>query len=923
MDKGALFCPLVAFLIYYNNLDGDFVYDDSRAILTNPDVQLKTPVSELFNNDYWGTPITSPNSHGSYRPLTVLTFRLNYLMCGLKPNSFHMVNNLLHSAITYLVYQLSSYVLPNRKSRLFASLIFAVHPIHTEAVSGIVGRADLLCTLFYLSSILIYIKFLKLSGREQYKYNIKISILNKYNNIYCHQTAATYNLCCHEKDRCSLSCLFHIINSAEWTNLSGFKIHLLLTAFAGAAMISKETGVTVLLICICIELLHNKKSLLNLLSFSTSLLLLVLIRCYIMGHEMPTFAKADNPAAKHEHVLVRTMTFFYLPIVNFYLLLFPKWLSYDWSMESIPLIETITDYRNIFTALFYFSIFQMLQINLFNRKKCSTLNYKRTKFKYKYFYKNKYNPSNFNTSLVNKSNIYSKVEVFNKRDRHSIKNCNVHASNTIDNNETSVKLNNYRLRSDTKLGVNNYNESVVNNKLYTNRRTLSERRHFELFDRECDKLILCLLLMTVPFIPATNLFFYVGFVVAERLLYIPSIGFCYLISYGMFLLENRLFYQNVKLSKSIMTFMIIIYSFRTLQRNNDWKNDESLYRSGIAVNPPKSYGNLGSILTSQGRLKEAEWSLKKALQYRPNMAEVHYNLGLLLQTSDRYKEAIDSYKMAIHYRPSLAVAYLNLGQLLLSSGHHREGEDVLLQCSDLDGRRVKDKLAHLHAQTSAMVQLGKFFTEQAKFEKARGLFQKAVNNLPQHYPAQGLYNMLGDVLMKLNQTEEAEAWFKEALNTKPDHVPAYLTYGQLLSKNRTRVNEAEKWFLKAEKLAPSDPVVQHHLGQFLSENERYKEAADRFTKAVELAPAEYQLLEKAATALRHAGKSVQAELMYKRAVSLRPNDSRSHSNLGAILHLNGRYMEAAKSYEEALRIEPGERTTLSNLKKLHKVMSRS
>lgn len=39
-----------------------------------------------------------------------------------------------------------------------------------------------------------------------------------------------------------------------------------------------------------------------------------------------------------------------------------------------------------------------------------------------------------------------------------------------------------------------------------------------------------------------------------------------------------------------------------------------------------AYGNLGSVLTSQGRLKEAEWTLRKALQYRPNMAEVHYNL---------------------------------------------------------------------------------------------------------------------------------------------------------------------------------------------------------------------------------------------------------------------------------------------------------
>lgn len=82
------------------------------------------------------------------------------------------------------------------------------------------------------------------------------------------------------------------------------------------------------------------------------------------------------------------------------------------------------------------------------------------------------------------------------------------------------------------------------------------------------------------------------------------------------------------------------------------------------------------------------------------------------------------------------MAYLNLGQLLLSKGHHREGEEKLIQCTTLDGSRVKDKLAHLHTQTSALIQLGKFYVEQAKHEKARDVFRKAVHNLPQHYPPQ-------------------------------------------------------------------------------------------------------------------------------------------------------------------------------------------
>lgn len=61
--------------IYMFSLDGDFVFDDSEAIVKNADVKLDTHVSSVFHNDFWGTNMKSNLSHKSYRPLTVLTFR--------------------------------------------------------------------------------------------------------------------------------------------------------------------------------------------------------------------------------------------------------------------------------------------------------------------------------------------------------------------------------------------------------------------------------------------------------------------------------------------------------------------------------------------------------------------------------------------------------------------------------------------------------------------------------------------------------------------------------------------------------------------------------------------------------------------------------------------------------------------------------
>ena len=71
----ALLVGLCAGICFVNSLFGDFVFDDSEAIVNNNDIRGETPLSNLFHNDFWGTRLTHPSSHKSYRPLTVLSFR--------------------------------------------------------------------------------------------------------------------------------------------------------------------------------------------------------------------------------------------------------------------------------------------------------------------------------------------------------------------------------------------------------------------------------------------------------------------------------------------------------------------------------------------------------------------------------------------------------------------------------------------------------------------------------------------------------------------------------------------------------------------------------------------------------------------------------------------------------------------------------
>ena len=139
-----------SFLSYLSSLDGDFVFDDHRGILTNDDLDTsKTSLFDLFQHDFWGGHMSRVESHKSYRPLTVLTYRyLNFYFSELKPYSYHLVNVLMHCAASLLFLFLCELVIGGKGAAVsylgmplswptLAALLFAVHSIHTEAVSSL------------------------------------------------------------------------------------------------------------------------------------------------------------------------------------------------------------------------------------------------------------------------------------------------------------------------------------------------------------------------------------------------------------------------------------------------------------------------------------------------------------------------------------------------------------------------------------------------------------------------------------------------------------------------------------------------------------------------------------------------------------------------------------------------------------------
>ncbi|XP_065190275.1 protein O-mannosyl-transferase TMTC3-like [Sycon ciliatum] len=304
-----------ATILYLNTIGLGFCFDDDPAIVRNKDLRSSTPWTTLLQNDFWGTPMWKEGSHKSYRPLTVLTFRLNYAIHQLSSSGYHLVNAIIHGLASALFVTFSDVTFEKTSTSLMAGLVFAAHPIHTEAVAGLVGRAEGLCAIFFMLAFLAYVKAVKK-------------------------------------------------NSTDW------KLFLLCILFTILSVLCKELGVTVIGVCLAYDLLALQQASLPVLiqlaqsgqlwkrlrAFSARLAVILAaamgimaLRLHIMKN-IPTFLPFDNPAA-FQSSPVRQLTNLYLVFVNAWLLLCPAGLLADWSMGTIPLVQGFSDQRNLLTLL--------------------------------------------------------------------------------------------------------------------------------------------------------------------------------------------------------------------------------------------------------------------------------------------------------------------------------------------------------------------------------------------------------------------------------------------------------------------------------------------------------------------------------------------------------------------------------------------
>lgn len=711
---------ICACICFVNSLSGEFVFDDSEAIVNNNDIRSETPLGNLFHNDFWGTRLTHPSSHKSYRPLTVLSFRLNYVWGALEPLSYHAVNIVLHCLVSIMSLRVFYVVFGNGAPRaaVLCAILFATHPVHTEAVSGIVGRADLLCALFVFVALLSYVRAVKGMSEDFYC---------KGQNYYC------------SSRKCGRSLLYLLMTAAS----------------TATAMLCKEVGITALGVCSAYDILLAHGGLIGRTAVSLIIghshrasaiwrnlpggvvrgliwrhgilaitgIALLMARWVVMGSTVPRFMKVDNPASFLDSFLFRSLNYQYTYSMNALLLVLPIWLCFDWSMGCVPVIVHFNDPRLLTLPVLWVSFIMLLRRGMAQGKGSQT--------------------------------------------------------------------------------------------------------------SRC--VLMGLAMGIVPFLPATNLFFRVGFVIAERVLYLPAAGFCILVVTGM-----RELSVSGHISKRVLqigyVFLVVVFVLRCQQRSRDWLTEKQLFSSGLEVCPlnAKVHYNMGKVAADSGDVVEAVRRYREALRLNSDYDQAMNNLANILKDQGHLDEALHLLQQATTLRPDFAAAWMNLGIVQASLGDHSSAENSYLtalthrsvypDCLYNLGNLYLEKGDHNAAlatwtnATSLKPSLAVAWTNMLILLDSQGLYQPAIevaDKALRHLPNEpALHFNLANTLGKLSRYEESESHFLVATNLDPSNANYWANLGVLYHRWR-KYEQAEKSYIQALRLNPTLKSAQDNLSMLL------------------------------------------------------------------------------------------------------------
>ncbi|XP_070977131.1 protein O-mannosyl-transferase TMTC1-like [Oncorhynchus clarkii lewisi] len=826
-------------LCYSNSLHGEFVHDDVWAILNNPDVRPGSSLQSIFSNDFWGKRMADNTSHKSYRPLCILTFKLNILLGGMTPLYFHVVNVCLHCAVTcLLMHTCDRCVFDDPRLAFLTALLFAVHPIHTEAVSGIVGRADVLACMLFLLAFLSYIR--------------SVGVCD------------------------SADCLPSTVS--VWV----LGASLLLGT---CAMLVKETGITVFGVCVFYDalvlcrkplLLHLSGSKIkDLLRISVPFLkracavslyvaVIMSFRLWLMGGSMPLFSEQDNPASFSPHLLTRFLTYCYLLVFNAWLLLSPAVLCYDWQVGSIPLVESLWDMRNVaalllgvvMVALCLHCVMSLQRLE--NRGVLLGVLFLVFPF-------------------IPASNLFFRVGfVVAERVLYmpSMGYCILVAHGLGRLCSVVGRWGTTTLTVSTLLLLLLFSwKTVQQNDIWLSREALFRSG-----------------IQTLPHNAKVH-YNYANFLKdrgrhQEAIHhYKTALRLCPRHASAMNNLgtltrhpEDAEHYYRTALDTNPQHNRALFNLGNLLKSQGKKEEAEALLRDSIRFGPhfADAYSSLASLYAEQKRFAEANDVYLQGIESCPDSSDLHNNYGVFLVDTGEGDLAAAHYQHAVRLKPVHYVAMVNLGRLLRSSSENKEAESWY------------KKALQVTRKVDILTPLGALYYNTGRYEEALQVYREAATLQPD---STDIWLALAQVLAMAGRSKEAEKMTLGIISKQGNCIECYRLLSAIYSK-RGNYTEALDALDKALLQNPIDMSVRAELhfskGNQLREMNQLDRAFESYKLVVELKPDQSQAWMNMGGIQHIKGDYAAARQYYQRALILTPGSKLLKENLAKLDRLERR-----------------------------------
>ncbi len=271
------------------------------------------------------------------------------------------------------------------------------------------------------------------------------------------------------------------------------------------------------------------------------------------------------------------------------------------------------------------------------------------------------------------------------------------------------------------------------------------------------------------------------YLVQERYLYLPSMGFCLVLGLAIEWLAAQRFFANYKATPvAITAALVLLFGAAQIRYSLFWQDTLSVFQRCVAVAPTSAaaYSSLSNIYYPMGKPREAEAAVRTALQLDPQLNSAYLNLSYMSKQAGKLDQAIDYLEEAKTNIPVTPITRTALATTLLNLG--------LLYGEKKDFERADENLRQslaLWERANAYYNIGQYYLSQNKFEEALPYFEKTATLLP---PGSALIHVtLGSLYEKLRQTDKALAEYNRYLEYASAGSPGRQEISQRITQLQT------------------------------------------------------------------------------------------------------------------------------------------